>query len=319
MRRHRTSSGRAMVASASDEISSIINHDLGLGKVTAAVKVGTSGWATMRTFTTEEGETYFAKVSREDPAMFVGEAASLRALHRTGTVRVPEVFHTAKLNSVDASFILMEKLNLKFVWGMSQLGQAMAQLHLAPPVLPEAQAGQFGFNVDNTIGSTPQPNGWMSDWVEFFRERRLRHQAALTGDPEIMDLTDKLCQRLDIFFEDIRDDIRPSLIHGDLWSGNVSGCDGNVVIFDPASYYAHHEAEFGMSWCAGFTKNFWNAYHELIPKAKGYEMRRPLYQLYHYLNHYNLFGGGYYRPVKSILSDLTNEADAKPTAKYFDL
>lgn len=307
------------MSAGSDEIASVMKNDLGLGKVTACVRAGSSGWATMRTFTTDRGDTYFAKVSREDASMFAGEAASLRALYRTGTIRVPEVFHTAKLQTVEGSFILMEKLNLQVVWGNSQLGRAIAELHLAPPVLPEAQAGKFGFEVDNTIGSTPQLNGWASNWVDFFRERRLRYQAARTGDPTVIELTDKLCDRLDIFFEDIKDDIRPSLIHGDLWSGNISGCDGEVAIFDPASYYAHSEAEFGMSWCAGFSRTFWEAYHELVPKAPGFEMRKPLYQLYHYMNHYNLFGGGYAGPVMSILADLTKDTGARPTAKYFDL
>lgn len=290
-------------STASDELSAIISG-LGLGKVIASVQAGSSGWASMRTFTTDSGASYFAKVSREKEAMFRGEAASLRALFRTGTVRVPEVFETDKLKSVDASFIIMEKLQLQSVFGMSQLGNAIGKLHLAHPVHSEAQAGKFGFEVDNTIGSTPQPNGWMNDWVDFYRERRLRHQALLTGDSEIIKMIDKLCDNLDSFFVDVRDDISPSLIHGDLWSGNISGCDGDVVIFDPASYYAHHEAEFGMSWCASLTKNFWESYRELIPEAPGFKKRQPLYQLYHYLNHLNLFGGGYYNAVTSILRDL---------------
>lgn len=311
---------RMATASAGDELSSIIDK-LGLGKVTANVQSGSSGWASMRTFTTDKGETYFAKLSREDPSMFLGEAESLRSLFRTGTVRVPEVFDAGKLKSAQASFILMEKLTLQSVYGMSQLGRAVAELHLASPVLPEAEAGQFGFNVDNTIGSTTQPNPWMDDWVNFFRQHRLRHQARLTADLEIIDLVDKLCANLDVFFEDIRGDIKPSLIHGDLWSGNISGCDGDVVIFDPASYYAHHEAEFGMSWCAGFTQNFWKAYRELIPEAPNFKKRKPLYQLYHYLNHYNLFGGGYYSAVKSILTDLTRDSHPGqvPTAQAYDL
>ncbi len=288
---------------ASEEISSIIT-DLGLGKVISGVQAGASGWASMRTFTTDKGASYFAKVSREKESMFRGEAASLQALFRTGTVRVPEVFATGKLKSVDGSYILMEKLQMQSVYGMSQLGNAMAKLHLARPVHAEAQAGMFGFEVDNTIGSTPQPNGWMDDWVDFYRERRLRHQALLTGDSEIIRMTDKLCENLDSFFEDVRD-ITPSLIHGDLWSGNIAGCEGDVAIFDPASYYAHHEADFGMSWCAGLTKNFWKSYRELIPESSGFKKRQPLYQLYHYMNHLNLFGGGYYNAVVSILRDLT--------------
>jgi len=172
---------RLVRASALEEIGTVIT-ELGLGKVIAGTQTGASSWASTRTFTTDAGMTYFAKISREDELMFRGEAASLRALFRTGTIRVPEVIHTSKLSTVNASYIIMEKLNLQSVFGMSQLGRAVAELHLAPPVLPEAQAGKFGFEVDNTIGSTLQPNGWMDNWIDFYRERRLRHQANLTRD-----------------------------------------------------------------------------------------------------------------------------------------
>ena len=94
------------------------------------------------------------------------------------------------------------------------------------------------------------------------------------------------------------------MLHGDLWSGNVAAVGGEPCIFDPASYYGHHEAEFGMSWCAGFSGDFWDAYHALIPKAPGFEERQQLYLLYHYLNHYNLFGSGYYGQCESILRRL---------------
>jgi len=139
--------------------------------------------------------------------------------------------------------------------------------------------------------------------VEFFKERRLKHQLQLAGDAELLRMGNKLCSKLEIFFEGI--DVRPSLLHGDLWSGNIADVDGTPCIFDPATYYGHHEAEFGMSWCAGFEKKFWDAYHEVIPKAEGWDDRNDIYTLYHYLNHFNLFGNSYYTQCAQILQRLT--------------
>lgn len=88
----------------------------------------------------------------------------------------------------------------------------------------------------------------MKNWVEFFRERRLRHQLKIAGDGRLNELGEELCEHLELFFEGL--EIRPSVLHGDLWSGNYAAVDGKAAIFDPATYYGHHEAEFGMSWCA---------------------------------------------------------------------
>ena len=152
---------------------------------------------------------------------------------------------------------------------------------------------------------TPQPNAWESDWVSFFRDQRLQHQLRLTNDKHLQQLGDKLCSRLHIFFDGI--EIRPSTLHGDLWSGNIASVDGSPSLFDPATYYGHAEAEFGMSWCAGFDRDFWDAYNAIIPKAIGWDDRHDIYQLYHYLNHFNLFGGGYYSQCDSILQRLISK------------
>lgn len=183
----------------------------------------------------------------------------------------------------------------------------------------------FGFPVDNTIGGTSQPNGWMDNWIDFYRERRLQHQLNLTKDPKLQQMGEKLCANLELFFEGVevspqttthtkcvrsicwqrsaccsaqfgtaagmwshRMDtkscwmfglqnaslcvalqVKPSVLHGDLWSGNISGVDGQPSIFDPAVYYGHSEADFGMSWCAGFSSAFYDAYHKVMPKAPG--------------------------------------------------
>ncbi|CAI0425231.1 unnamed protein product [Linum tenue] len=112
----------------------------------------------------------------------------------------------------------------------------------------------------------------------------------------------RLVKNMAALFENIV--IEPCLLHGDLWSGNISSDkSGEPVILDPACYYGHSEAEFGMSWCAGFGGAFYNAYFEVTPKQAGFEKRRDLYMLYHYLNHYNLFGSGYRSSAMSIIDD----------------
>ena len=107
---------------------------------------------------------------------------------------------------------------------------------------------------------------------------------------------------LESLFEGVT--VKPAVLHGDLWSGNIGGCQGQPCIYDPATYYGHHEAEWGMSWCASLGPSFWKGYRELIPEEPGFAQRRILYELYHKLNHYNLFGGGYYNDACSLMERL---------------
>ena len=127
-------------------------------------------------------------------------------------------------------------------------------MHLAEPAVAEARDdGMFGFSVNNTIGDTPQPNAWGSDWVEFFREKRIRHQLKLARDSTLSELGEAVVENMPRWFAPCGE-IRPSILHGDLWSGNIGTVGGRPSAFDPAAYYGHSEAEFGMSWCAGFTQ-----------------------------------------------------------------
>eukprot|EP00931_Biecheleriopsis_adriatica_P030279 TRINITY_DN17861_c0_g1_i2.p2 TRINITY_DN17861_c0_g1~~TRINITY_DN17861_c0_g1_i2.p2 ORF type:complete len:122 (+),score=22.21 TRINITY_DN17861_c0_g1_i2:730-1095(+) len=103
----------------------------------------------------------------------------------------------------------------------------------------------------------------------------------------------------------------PSVLHGDLWSGNIGSADGKPTIFDPAVYYGHHEAEWGMSWCASLGSDFWRGYREIIPEDPGFTSRRPLYEAYHQLNHYNLFGGGYLGSAVRCLEEVKRTLDSK--------
>lgn len=241
--------------------------------------------------------------------MFEGEAKGLQALAEPGAIRVPKVYHSGLLpeGGRSGSFIVMEALDLKGRASQADLGHRLALMHKAVPKSDEmAASGKFGFAVENTIGGTPQPNGWMDNWVDFFRERRLRHQLQLAGDATLSQYGEKLLPRLEHFFKGAGE-IQPSILHGDLWSGNVAACDGEPVIFDPACYYGHHEAEWGMSWCAGFGSEFWRAYHDVIPKAPGWDDRHQLYTLYHILNHYNMFGDSYYGQARRIMQNLVSK------------
>ena len=291
---------------------------LGGGVKSVRGGAGGSGWAQTHVLELRGGGKLFAKIARGrgKDEMFRGELEGLNAMNGTNTVGVPRAFHCDDLygGAGKGSWILMEYLDLSSRLDQAELGLRLGQMHLADPVPrpwgeadddveeEEGRNDSFGFYVDNTIGATPQPNGWTETWADFYREKRLLHQLELTGDSKLMKLGDKALDRLEDVFGPC-EPIKPSILHGDLWSGNVAAdAKGNPVIFDPASYYGHHEAEFGMSWCASFTENFWAAYHDVVPKeSEGYEDRRQIYQLYHYLNHLNLFGGSYYYSCENIL------------------
>ena len=260
--------------------------------------LGGSGWAQTRKWVTDDAQYFVKQTSQSYKSMFAGEAAGLTAMRVAAesggepALRIPEVFHASDYEDGKGSFIVMEFLTMGRGGDAEAFGKAMARMHLATPAEPEAASGKFGFPVDNTIGATPQPNGWTDDWVSFYRDKRMEHQVNLAGDAAIDGVWSKLKPRVGEFFDE-GERIEPCILHGDLWSGNIGTAAGAPSIFDPACYYGHHEAEWGMSWCAGLGGSFWAGYRELIPEAPKFRMRRPLYEAYHQLNHYNLFGGGY--------------------------
>ncbi|XP_074577658.1 protein-ribulosamine 3-kinase, chloroplastic isoform X2 [Curcuma longa] len=252
-------------------------------------------------YVTDSG-SFFVKTNRTiGPSMFEGEALGLNAMYTTQSIRVPKPYKVGPLPT-GGSYIIMEFIEFGSSRGnQSVLGRKLAEMHKAA----KSSKG-FGFDVDNTIGSTPQINNWCSDWLEFFADYRLGYQLKLAldqyRDSTIYEKGQKLAKNLQPLFEGVV--IEPCLLHGDLWSGNIStDSNGDPVILDPACYYGHNEAEFGMSWCAGFGGSFYSSYFEVMPKQPGFERRRDLYMLYHYLNHYNLFGSGYRSSALSIIED----------------
>ncbi len=231
--------------------------------------------------------------------MFEAESRGLAAIGASHSVRVPEVYLSGR--TADCSFLVLEYIELGARPDAVRLARAIAAMH--------AHRGErFGFDGDNTIGSTPQINAWHSDWIEFWREQRLGFQLELAASRgagrRLLETGAALGARLPEFFGDYRP--RASLLHGDLWSGN-QGADaaGEPVIYDPACYYGDHEADLAMMELFGNPgARFFDAYREAFPLDPGYELRRDLYNLYHILNHYNLFGGGYAAQAEAMIERL---------------
>ena len=241
---------------------------------------------------------YFVKTNSSDRlAMFEAEAAGLRELASVNALRVPQPLHAGV--AANTAFLVLEYLDLGRPPDAISLGRGLAALH-------RATRTQFGWGRDNTIGATPQINTASLDWCEFWRERRLRPQfdrAYRNGHLRLRE-GEALLDRVSQLLAGHRP--APSLLHGDLWGGNVAGLgDGTPVVFDPAVYYGDREADLAMSELfGGFAPAFYAAYNEAWPLDAGYERRKHLYNLYHLLNHLNLFGGGYLAGVRSCIARL---------------
>jgi len=256
-------------------------------------------------FTLGDGtRTFFVKLQRAARIdLFEAEAAGLAELAAAHAVRVPQVICQGIANGM--AYLVLEYLPLDGRGDAALLGRQLAQQH-------RVTAAQFGGPRDNWIGATPQPNAWMDDWVEFWRERRLGFQlerAARNGYGGALQRDgETLLARLGEFFIGYRP--QPALLHGDLWGGNHGFlADGTPVIFDPATYYGDRECDLAMSELfGGFAPGFYAAYREAWPLDAGYATRRALYNLYHILNHANLFGGGYaaqaHRMILQLLAEL---------------
>lgn len=291
----------SVVATSNDPVREWILTEGKASEIKSISSVGGGCINLANRYVTDVG-SFFVKTNRSiGPDMFEGEALGLRLMYETNTICVPRPFKVGPLPR-GGSYIIMEFIE----FGASRSGQALLGRKLAEMHKAGKSEKGFGFDVDNTIGSTPQKNTWTSDWVDFYAEHRLGYQLKLArdqyGDSTIYERGQRLVKNLRPVFENVV--IEPCLLHGDLWSGNITyDKSGEPVILDPACYYGHNEAEFGMSWCASFGGSFYNAYFEVMPKQPGFEKRKDLYLLYHYLNHYNLFGSGYRSSAMSIIED----------------
>jgi len=251
----------------------------------------------------DDGLRFFVKLNSSSLSyMFDVEAEGLRALMAARALRIPVPICTGVWQ--DTAYLVLEFIDLAGAAGTethSALGRGLATLH-------RATSDRFGWHLDNTIGSTPQINSWCDHWIDFYREMRLGPQLRLAYDNGIgrqtLSAGENLLQRLGEFFTGYIP--IPSLLHGDLWAGNFAAdTAGEPVIFDPAPYFGDREADLAITELfGGFGKVFYEAYNADWPLDDGYETRKKLYNLYHVLNHFNLFGGGYSIRARSMIHDL---------------
>lgn len=251
------------------------------------------------------GQRYFVKLANAAHAdMFAAEAAGLEALAATRTLRIPQPI--AHGTDGAQAWLVLEHIEFGAPRPASwqRMGAGLARLH-------RCVGPAFGWHRDNTLGATPQPNAWTRRWVDFLRTHRLGWQLALAArnghGGQLQRDGERLLERLDRFFVD--HDPQPSLLHGDLWGGNAAfDATGSPVLFDPAVYHGDREADLAMTELfGGFDPEFQAAYRSAWPPDPGYRVRRTLYNLYHVLNHLNLFGAGYLARAGQMLARLVAE------------
>ena len=250
-----------------------------------------------------DGSFLFLKANSISNAdFFRAEAEGIAAIKKTGAVRVPDIYATGTDGGY--SFLLMEHIESAWMgqgfW--EELGHNLASMHKADTD-SFVSAGKYGFNSDNYIGAGKQINTPESSWIEFFSECRLRPQFELAAgyfDSNTIKMANRLLDCLDRFLFEPE---APSLLHGDLWSGNfMSDENGRPMLIDPAVYVGCSEADIAMTELfGGFDKRFYGSYFEEMGQVPGYEDRRDLYNLYHLTNHLNLFGSAYLAAVKRTI------------------
>lgn len=254
---------------------------------------------------TDGAERFFVKLNQADAlAMFAAEAEGLDEIAATRTVRVPRPICSGVADG--RAFLVLEFIEFK---GSKKaagaaLGRRLASMH-------RVVAPSYGWHRANTIGATPQINTCADRWPDFWKKHRLGFQLGLAEKNGYRGTLQRrgelLLSRLDVFF--LGYEPQPSLLHGDLWGGNFEvAMTGEPVIFDPAVYFGDREADLAMTELfGGFPGAFYSAYRESFPVDAGYPARRTLYNLYHVLNHLNLFGGGYLGQAEGMIFSLLAE------------
>ncbi|KAK3114092.1 hypothetical protein LTR53_007939 [Teratosphaeriaceae sp. CCFEE 6253] len=317
-------------------VSSLLGLDPGKSSVSLSGAVGMCSASTSKITTQLADGTemqYFMKTGRgpEAELMFAGEHASLNAIHNAIPTLCPKSFGHGKLADVPSkSFMVTDFLELsgrgssKASAGMT-LAQKLAKLHSTPAPTPEGYTTpQFGFPASTCCGDTPQDNTYSDSWADFYANSRLRFILAQShrsngADAQLASLVEQTCTQviprlLSATHLNHGAGVLPVVVHGDLWSGNASTgtlpgmSHPEAVVFDSSACYAHSEYELGiMKMFGGFGGSFLKEYHALVPKTEPveeYEDRVALYELYHSLNHYALFGGGYKSGAVGIMTRL---------------
>lgn len=254
---------------------------------------------------TSEGDFFVKTNQAQSLPMFQTEANSLKKMADTQTLRVPKVYACGVTQH--QAWLFLEHIPMQNKGDDFQRGKDLAFFH--HQVNPEKQ---FGWLEDNYIGHTRQPNTWQQNWTTFYAEQRLQPQFRLAAQKgagaELLNNGEQLIQRLEDFFQNYHPEASP--LHGDLWAGNSAFTqDGEAVFYDPACYYGDREADLAMTELfGGFSQDFYAGYRSVFPLDEGYAQRKDLYNLYHVLNHYNLFGGHYEaqatRMIQTLLSSV---------------
>ncbi len=242
----------------------------------------------------------FCKVNYGSAAfeMFLAEKEGLQIIAESQTLKVPEVF--ACQNFGEGAFLVMEYIPKKLkptAEDYAEFGKQLARMHRLKGI-------EFGWQQDNFIGNLPQANQQHAFWDTFYVEERLVPQLTLAIENGYFDVNElPSMQKLLSVCRELMEHVEPSLIHGDLWSGNYLISEkGQPYVIDPAFYYGHGEVDLAMSKLfGGFPEAVYDAYYQLSSPMPGHEERKEIYQLYYLLVHLNLFGKSYYRPVKRIL------------------
>lgn len=252
-----------------------------------------------------ENQSFFIKFNQHDLLpMFEAEFAGLNEISRTNSVKVPTPITTGLVS--DKAFIVLEMISFisNTPHSNKKLGQQLAKLH-------RTQQTYFGWQQNNTIGSTEQINHKSNDWIKFWRENRLEFQLTLAAkngySHKLIQSGYLLSENLDHFFQNHNP--QPSLLHGDLWSGNANTTQqGEPIIYDPACYYGDRETDIAMTELfGGFRAEFYAAYNDSYPLNSGYPLRKTLYNLYHILNHLNLFGTSYQQQAQNMIDSLLSK------------
>jgi protein-ribulosamine 3-kinase len=268
------------------------HHGVGGGCISAAYEL-----------VSRDGRHCFVKTNRVDACdMFDAEAQGLVEMAESHSITVPRAWCWGVAGNL--AYLAMDYLPLGGSGSQAELGRQLAAMH-------RQGWERYGWHRDNTIGATPQDNTPDDDWTEFWRERRLGFQLQLAASMGYGGRLQGKGERLMAVFGALFDGYTPvpSLLHGDLWSGNYGFTrDGRPVIFDPATYYGDREADLAMTELfGGFGTEFYAAYNEAWPLDSGYRIRKTLYNLYHILNHLNLFGSGYAAQAERMMDQLLGE------------
>lgn len=267
-------------------------------KFSSSQRRSVSGGCINQGYAVADGKrSFFVKLNQaSQTAMFEAEAQALQQILDTNTICVPRPLCWGSAG--DSSYLVLEWLEMGSGDSKSweQMGRNLAAMHKA------TSSQGFGWHMNNTIGSTPQINTWTCNWAEFYTKHRLGYQFQLARRrggrfPQAEELLAAIPELLEA-----RNPL-PSLVHGDLWGGNAGfSIQGEPVIFDPATYFGDREVDIAMTELfGGFPAAFYHGYNQVFPLDEGYQKRKNLYNLYHILNHFNLFGGGYESQANSMI------------------